>query len=231
MSRPLHIKGNLRSVVRNRQPVRSVQPNVRRGFVCCLLAALASCGSDADRPPSAADTTEATARPTVSLFSTTVPLDSSPPPSNLTTATTTSSGRAHEVVPVNTVATSEQVPTIPFEISPLPPDQAPRLSVEDVLAMLQRAEFARFFETDADLANVSITVGLITDHSQTYGDASDDPSFPGYVVEGGHSICYPSGPALVPPSTSGPNEIACYTRLVINGDTGEVPTYSEVGLP
>lgn len=218
-------------MVGNRGPVRSVQPDVRRGFVCCLLAALVSCGSDANRPLSASDTTEATANPTVSLFSTTTPLNSFPPASDLTTAPMSSSGRAREVVPTNTVATSELVPAVPFEISPLPPDKAPRLRVDDVLAMLQRAEFARFFETDADLANVSITVGLITDHRQTYGDASDDPSFPGYVVKGGHSICYPSGPALVPPSTSGPNEIPCYTRLIINGDTGEVPTYQEVGLP
>ena len=123
----------------------------------------------------------------------------------------------------------EQIGSSPFDIGPLPPGVMPQLSVAEVVKLIPSGQMAsRFFLRPSDLATVKIRVGLITDHSAIDGTASNDPTFVGYVIEGGHSTCTPSGPPLS--DGSYPPDAPCHALFILNGDSGrEIGGFSEVG--
>ncbi|MCU1398235.1 MAG: hypothetical protein JWN62_1344 [Acidimicrobiales bacterium] len=123
----------------------------------------------------------------------------------------------------------EQIGSLPFDIGPLPPGVAPQLSLADIVDLIPSGQMAsRFFRRPSDLATVSIMVGLITARSDIDATAANDPSFVGYVIEGGHSSCAPNGP---PPSDGiYLPDAPCHALFVIDGDTGhEIGGFSEVG--
>ena len=143
----------------------------------------------------------------------TIPLtvESDRTPSRSTSAPTAieTQSRLSGLVVVDTVASTEQLG--PWSLGPLPPDRTPLLSIDDVLAILQRGATAKYFETEADFANARISVGLITDASDS---AAPDSGFAGYLEEGGSSPCLPSCP---PEAGSSPlSEISCHISLIIN---------------
>jgi hypothetical protein len=128
-----------------------------------------------------------------------------------------------------TVQVVEQVGSLPFDIGPLPANDMPRLSVADVIALVPTGAMAsRFFMSPSDVAGVSIRPGLITDHSAIDGTTANDPTFVGYVVEGGHSTCLQDGP---PPSNGVyPPASSCHALFILNGNSGkEVGGFLEIG--
>lgn len=128
-------------------------------------------------------------------------------------------------VPVTSV---EQVGSLPFEIGPLPPGESPRLTVDDLFPILAQDLSGRFFTTDADRASVSIKVGIITDHGGTVaGRPSPNPTFPGYVLEGGRAMCTFSGPPRSDGQFNG--SVACHALLIVNGDSGDIVRSAEIG--
>ena len=199
----------------NRHRSGIVKVGVRRVLLPLLtVTVVAGCGEAASSGGAVDVSVNATSDATA-------PVVSSSSPSVVQPVSTPPATEASQLITVQTVPSSRRVGTIPWDVGPLPPGQTLEVDLDDVLAMLQRGEFARFFETEDDLATVSITVGLITDHSNTSGGSSGDSSFAGYLVEGGHSICIPSIGEPIP----------CSTEILINGDTGEVPIYSELFAP
>lgn len=156
--------------------------------------------------PAASNTTTAVAATSVSI-STTTP---SPP----------------KVVPVET---RERIGSLPFTIEPLNTSTAaPRLSIADITSLMPIGPGSRFFQRPSDITTATIKLGLITDHSVDDGTTANDPTFVGYVVEGGHAMC----PADGPPTSDGENspDFPCHALFILNGETGRYAgSFSEVG--
>ncbi len=128
------------------------------------------------------------------------------------------------------MSVDEKIGSVPYDIGPLPIGELPRLTPEEVLARISQQDvLVEFFSTPRDLESVLFKVGLVTDHSLVDDSTSNDPTFRGYVVEGGHSNCVSSGPDRPPTSEPTPNQIGCHVLVVVNGDTGEIRSESEIG--
>lgn len=149
----------------------------------------------------------------------TISVDASPPP--LTTEPASAAYTA------NTVASVEQIGSVPFDIRPLPDGEAPALSADEVMARIVEGDFGFFFARAEDRNSASIKVGLISDHSIS-GTPAEGPTFPGYVILGGHSTCIWSGPSPAPPETLDDRRGPCHAEIVVDGDTGEIRATSQI---
>ncbi|MCU1397782.1 MAG: hypothetical protein JWN62_891 [Acidimicrobiales bacterium] len=189
--------------VRNQVDAAIVEPRMKRLLLVVAVVVGAGCSS----PSYDADIAE----PSVSA---------APPSMSATTQPRTSAVMTGAV---------EQIGSLPFDIGPLPPSTTPGLSLSDVRKLIPSGQLAaRFFLRPSDLATVTITFGLITDHSAIDGTAAGDPTFVGYVIEGGHSTCSPNGP----PSSDGtyPADAPCHALFILDADSGhEIGGFSEIG--
>ena len=135
----------------------------------------------------------------------------------------TTDSAEHEAVRATGMAA---ILSVPYEIGPLPAGVEPVLSAQQVFDLVAGGSLSYYFLTAADRSNVSIEVGLILDH--TLGDAgANDPTFVGYVIEGGHSECVSSGP----PGGIDDGPHPCHGLAVVNGDTGQIVTEGDIGEP
>ena len=160
--------------------------------------------------------------------SSTAKTDAAATPGSLLTST--SQAPSDAIYNTIVVKAAEQISSLPFEIGPMPNGISPRLTVADAFDAIARSLDARFFASDADRSTAVVKVGYLADKGGTEdGSANPQSEFPGYVIEGGHSTCTPSGPPRSDGGRSDP--IPCHALVVVNGNTGEMPRLGEISDP
>ena len=128
------------------------------------------------------------------------------------------------------VTVKEKIWSIPFDIGPLPTGDVSGLTPEEVLVRISQQDVVvEYFTTRRDFTSASIKVGIVTDHSLTDDSTANEQTFRGYVIEGGHSTSVSSGPDRPTSSQPALSQITCHVLIVVNADTGEIRSVSEIG--